>query len=69
MKKYLLILSLALAQSLPSNAQSSDYKVVFDLTSRDSVNQQSVVREIGLIKGENPGASLKSCSTDRGWIW
>ena len=39
--------------------QTNKYKVVFDLTSKDSVNQQSVLREIGLIKQANPGAELE----------
>jgi uncharacterized protein len=41
------------------SAQVADYRVVFDLTSKDSVNQQSVVREIGLIKNANPDAKLE----------
>ena len=40
-------------------SQTKDYKVVFDLTSRDTVNQQAVIREIGLIKGANPDAKLE----------
>ena len=50
---------LVLATALAGQAQTSDYKVVFDFTSHDSVNQQTVVREIGLIRGANPGASLE----------
>jgi intracellular sulfur oxidation DsrE/DsrF family protein len=42
-----------------SSAQSKDYRVVFDLTSRDTVNQQSVIREIGLIRNDNPDAQLE----------
>jgi intracellular sulfur oxidation DsrE/DsrF family protein len=41
------------------HAQTKNYKVVFDMSSKDSVNQQSVVREIGLITGANPDASLE----------
>jgi len=40
-------------------AQSNDYRVVFDLTSRDTINQQTVVREIGLIRAANPEAQLE----------
>jgi hypothetical protein len=41
------------------HAQSSNYKVVFDMSSRDSVNQQAIVREIGLITGASPDAKLE----------
>jgi intracellular sulfur oxidation DsrE/DsrF family protein len=40
-------------------AQVKDYRVVFDLTSRDTINQQAVIREIGLIKDANPDARLE----------
>ena len=36
-----------------------NYKVVFDMSSRDSVNQQAIVREIGLITDANPNAKLE----------
>lgn len=42
-----------------SFAQVSDYKVVFDISSRDSVSQQAVVREVGLIKNASPDAKLE----------
>src|SRR5258708_40148502 len=40
-------------------AQVKDYRVVFDLTSKDTINQQAVIREIGLIKDANPDARLE----------
>jgi intracellular sulfur oxidation DsrE/DsrF family protein len=40
-------------------AQTADYKVVFDITSKDTVNHQAVVREISLIKNANPDAQLE----------
>ena len=36
-----------------------NYKVVFDMSSRDSINQQAIVREIGLITDANPNAKLE----------
>ena len=42
-----------------SNAQTSNYKVVFDMSSKDSVNQQAIIREIGLITGASPDAKLE----------
>ena len=41
------------------HAQQSDYKIVFDITSKDSVNQQAVVRQLNLIKEANPDAKLE----------
>ena len=40
-------------------AQLKEYKVVFDITSKDSVNQQAVVRELNLIKTASPEAKLE----------
>ena len=40
-------------------AQQTDYKVVFDMSSRDSVSQQAVIRELDLIKKSNPAAMLE----------
>lgn len=40
-------------------AQQTDYKVVFDMSSRDSVSQQAVIREVELIKKSNPAAMLE----------
>jgi hypothetical protein len=49
MKKNLLFTGAMLFISVFANAQVSNYKVVFDMSSRDTVNQQAIVREIGLI--------------------
>jgi intracellular sulfur oxidation DsrE/DsrF family protein len=45
--------------SLFVHAQTNNYKVVFDMSSRDSINQQAIVREIGLITGASPEAKLE----------
>jgi uncharacterized protein len=58
MKKYLLAF-IAVFTSFLIQAQTKDYKVVFDMTSADSVNQKTVVREIGLIQGVSPEAQLE----------
>jgi len=42
------------------HAQNKDYKVVFDLTSKDTLNQQSLLREISLIKEGNPDAKIEA---------
>jgi uncharacterized protein len=58
MKKYLGLWAIVLLTNI-SNAQSKNYKVVFDMSSRDTVNQQAIVREIGLITGASPDAKLE----------
>ena len=40
-------------------AQQRDYRVVFDMSTRDSVSQQAVIRELDLIRKENPAAKLE----------
>ncbi len=59
MKKYFLSICIMMFVSLFVHAQTSNYKVVFDMSSRDSVNQQAIVREIGLITGASPDAKLE----------
>jgi len=59
MRKYLLCISIFLLMSSFVNAQVKDYKVVFDMSSRDTINQQAIVREIGLITGASPDAKLE----------
>ena len=58
MKKQI-ILSLLFSSALLAGVRGQDYRIVFDMTSKDTINQQSVVREIGLIKGSNPDAKLE----------
>jgi len=58
MKKYLFFLGLILLMNSGIRAQAN-YKVVFDMSSRDSINQQAIVREIGLITDANPNAKLE----------
>jgi intracellular sulfur oxidation DsrE/DsrF family protein len=59
MKKYPLCIGTLMFMSLFVHAQTSNYKVVFDMSSRDSINQQAIVREIGLITGASPDAKLE----------
>ena len=40
-------------------AQQTDYRVVFDMSTRDTISQQAVVREVSLIMRENPAAKLE----------
>ena len=59
MKKYIFSFSTIMLMAAWATAQSPNYKVVFDMSSKDSVNQQAVIREIGLITGSSPDAKLE----------
>jgi|SRR5450432_2120707 uncharacterized protein len=59
MRKYLLYLSVFMLIATFANAQATNYKVVFDMSSKDTVNQQAIIREIGLITSSNPNAKLE----------
>lgn len=59
MRKYSLCISILMLVFPFVHAQTSNYKVVFDMSSRDSINQQAIVREIGLITGASPDAKLE----------
>ena len=58
MKKYRLLLSL-LVSSFSLMAQQSDYKVLFDLTSRDTLDQKNIVRWLTEISNANPQAKME----------
>jgi uncharacterized protein len=59
MKNILLFVGSLLFHAIFVDGQASRYRVVFDLTSGDSINQQSLIREIGLIKETSPDATLE----------
>jgi intracellular sulfur oxidation DsrE/DsrF family protein len=59
MRKYPICICILMLLSPFVHAQTSNYKVVFDMSSRDTVNQQAIVREIGLITGASPDAKLE----------
>jgi hypothetical protein len=58
MKKIQLVLGL-LCCSLAVAAQRADYKVVFDLTSRDTVDQKNMIRWLKEISESNPDAKME----------
>lgn len=58
MKKFTLLAGILLVAYI-AQAQNSDYKVVFDMTSKDSVNQQSLIRQLDLISKSNANAKLE----------
>ena len=59
MKKNLFCSCVFILMATFVNAQASNYKVVFDMSSKDTVNQQAIIREIGLITGASPDAKLE----------
>lgn len=59
MKKQVFILVSLLAISFCLVAQQQDYKVVFDMSTRDTVSQQALVREVELIRKYNPAAKIE----------
>jgi hypothetical protein len=54
---FFIAIALSCLQAL--QAQQPEYKVVFDMTSRDSVNQQSLIRQLTFIREANPKARLE----------
>jgi intracellular sulfur oxidation DsrE/DsrF family protein len=58
MKKYRLLL-LLLVSSFSLAAQQADYKVLFDLTSRDTLDQKNIVRWLKEISEGNPAAKME----------
>jgi len=63
MKKIMLLAVLLICSSVCLQAQTAtppaDYKIVFDMSSGDTVNQIAVTREIGLITSYRPDAKLE----------
>jgi uncharacterized protein len=57
--KKIIWLACILLISYTMQAQNPDYRVVFDMTSKDSINQQSVVRQVSLISKGNANAKLE----------
>jgi uncharacterized protein len=59
MKRFTLFVSIFMLIAIFVQAQDAKYKVVFDMSSKDTVNQQAIIRELGLIRGSNAGAKLE----------
>ncbi len=71
MKRMLLFVGLAAAivgaaASVWAQAQPRPYKVVFDLTSQDPLDQQAVMRWIKEVHGANPGTEMEVVMYGRG---
>ncbi len=59
MKKFALLAAISLVFISSVNAQVKDYKVVFDMTSKDTLNQQALIRQLTLISQSNTSARLE----------
>ena len=59
MKRYFIFFALLMFSVQFLSAQSRPYNVVFDLTSRDSVNQQTVIRWINEVIKANANAKIE----------
>jgi uncharacterized protein len=59
MKKITLLVIVFMLSISFVQAQNANYKVVFDMSSKDTVNQQAIIRELGLIRGSSPDAKLE----------
>lgn len=59
MKTYILLTSLLLFISFTAAAQSKPYNVVFDITSKDTVDHKAVIRWLQGISESDPTAKLE----------
>lgn len=59
MKKSIFLAGLVLLLVANSNAQQKDYKVVFDITSKDTLAHQTLIRQATLITQSNPDAQVE----------
>ena len=67
MKRILSILLLTLLSAAYVSAQDQSYRVVFDLTSRDSMDQKAVMRWVKEISAANPNAQMEVVMYARGF--
>jgi intracellular sulfur oxidation DsrE/DsrF family protein len=67
MKRCAILLLWMLGITLHAAAQSDSYKVVFDLTSKDSLDQKAVVRWIKEIVATHPKAELEVVMYGKGF--
>ena len=59
MKKKFFVTGLWILMVFFAKAQQKDYKVVFDLTSKDTLAHQTAIRQMGLIARSNPDAKVE----------
>ena len=59
MKKNIFIISLLVLSCFFSQAQAPDYKVVFDITSKDTMDHKTVIRLLNEISKSTPDAQME----------
>ena len=59
MKKFKLLTIVIMMVTGIAQAQDSKYKVVFDMTSKDTVNQQALIRQVSFIRKANPDSKIE----------
>ena len=59
MKIFALLISIFVLSPIFVQAQNSNYKVVFDMSSKDTVDQDAIIRALVLIRDSNANASLE----------
>jgi uncharacterized protein len=67
MKRLLIFFCLAIPAFMLVQAQDKSYRIVFDLTSRDTLDQKAVVRWVGEISASNPEAQLEVVMYGKGF--
>lgn len=67
MKRMLFVAVLALASVGFVNRPARDYRVVFDLTSRDSLDQKAVMRWVKEVATSNPDAKVEVVMYGKGF--
>jgi intracellular sulfur oxidation DsrE/DsrF family protein len=66
MRKKLLLSAICMMTTIVIQAQVAEYKVVFDMTSNDTVNQQSLIRQVSSIRESNAQAKIEVVIYGRG---
>lgn len=58
-KRFFLLAITCLLTTTVIQAQAAEYKVVFDMTSKDTINQQSLIRQISSIRESNANSKIE----------
>jgi len=67
MRRILLIASIIICSAVFVRAQDAPYRVVFDLTSRDTLNQRAVMRWVKEVTESNPHAQVEVVMYGKGF--
>jgi uncharacterized protein len=59
MKKQFFLMTMLLIGTMALKAQNADYRVVFDMTSKDTASHKTVIRQSSGIAKANPDAKLE----------